>query len=114
MVTQVWGKADSFELVFSPLGASNEQWEAKVPADLEDGQYAVELYCCDDAGSIAYWTGMLYLNNSEAVRVRIVTDPYKLWLIADIGVEMIEELHVWLEEEIITLQMSCADYIGRG
>ena len=114
MVTRVWGKADSFELVFSPLGASKEQWEAKVPADLEDGQYAVELYCCDDAGSIAYWTGMLYLNNSEAVRVRIASDPFKLWLIADIEVSLKDELRIWLKDEAITLRVSLTDYIGRG
>lgn len=114
MVTRVWGKADSFELVFSPLGDSGEEWTATVPADLEDGQYAVELYCCDDAGSIAYWTGMLYLNNSEAVRVRIAADPFKLWLLADIEVNLKDDPHIWLKEEMITLQVSCADYIGRG
>lgn len=114
MVTQVWGKADSFELVFSPLGSSNEHWQAEVPADLEDGQYAVELYCCDDSGNTAYWTGMLYLNNSAAVRVQIIGDTFKLWLMADLEVNLKEEIRIWLKDEAITLRVSLTDYIGRG
>lgn len=100
MVTRVWGKADSFELVFSPLGASGEQWEAKVPTDLEDGQYAVELYCCDEAGSMAYWTGMLYLNNSASVKVRIVADKLKLWFeVDDMKLELTPESGLTMEPE---------------
>lgn len=98
MVTQVWGNADSFELVFSPLG--DDQWSATVPADLEDGQYIVELYCKDDAGTEAYWTGILYLNKSDQVQVRIVADKFKVWLESDIETEMSVDGHVWMEDDL--------------
>lgn len=111
MVTRVWGRADSYELVFSPSGA---YWQASVPADMQDGQYAVELYCVDDGGNTAYWTGMLYLNKSELVKVRIVEDKLKLWMVADIEVELSRDQHIWLQEERIQLTMTCLDFVGRG
>lgn len=98
MVTQVWGKADSFELVFSPLG--NDQWSAIVPADLEDGQYIVELYCCDDSGNTAYWTGILYLNKSDAVQIRIVADKFKVWLEMDIYADIQADSRIWMEDDL--------------
>ena len=122
MVTRVWGKADSFELVFSPLDALNEQWEAHVPADIEDGQYAVELYCTDGS-NIVYWTGMLYLNRSETVQLRIVADAFRLWfevdsmniqmeaeselvIVPETQVILLDTLQVWLEDERIALTCS--------
>lgn len=114
MVTRVWGKADSFELVFSPLGDSWEHWIAKVPADLDDGQYIVELYCVDDGGNTAFWTGILYLNNSANVKVRIVADKFKLWLEADVEARLQSDMDVWLEDDRIKLQVTCMDYVGRG
>jgi hypothetical protein len=111
MVTRVWGKADSFELVFSHSGAF---WQACVPADLEDGQYVTELYCIDDSGNMGYWTGILYICNSENVRVRIVSDKFRLWLEADIEAKLQDDLHVWMEGERIQLVMTCLDYVGRG
>ena len=111
MVTRVWGRADSYELVFSLSGAL---WEAAVPADMGDGQYAVELYCEDDGGNTAYWTGWLYLNKSESVKVRIVEDKCRLWLVADMRVVMRDDMHVWLDDDRIRLKMSCVDYVGGG
>jgi len=111
MVTRLWGKADSFELVFSPIG---ELWQTEVPADLEDGQYVVELYCEDDGGNRAYWTGILYLNKSECVKVRIVADKFKLWLVADLETVMESDQKVWLLPDGIDLSMTCVDYVGRG
>jgi hypothetical protein len=114
MVTRVWGKADSFELVFYPSGDSWKAWEAKVPADLEDGQYIVELYCEDDGGNTAFWTGILYLNNSANVKVRIVADKIKVWLEADMEAKLQDDWNVWLEEERIKLNVTCMEYVGRG
>lgn len=113
MVTRVWGRADSFELVFSPIGASWERWQAKVPADLEDGQYAVELYCEDEGGNTGYWTGMLYLNNSANVKLRIVSDQFKIWLEADTQEVLQDESQIWLQDDI-KLQVRFVDYVGRG
>lgn len=97
MVVRVWGKADSFELVFSR--SRDCKWQAVVPTDLEDGQYAVELYCEDKGGSQAYWTGMLYLNKSESVEVYIVSDTFKIWLVSEGDVEMNDDIHIWLIDE---------------
>lgn len=79
-ITRVWGKADQFDLVFSPSG---DLWDAAVPADIEDGRYVVELFALDDVGNQAYWTGILYINSSKNVRVRIIADKIKVWLVAD-------------------------------
>lgn len=99
---------------------------------MEDGQYAVELYCVDDSGNMAYWTGMLYLSKSELVKVRIVEDKFKLWvvkelveiflvedklkprIVADIETELLRDQHIWLQEERVKLTMTCMDFIGRG
>ena len=127
MVVKVWGKADSFELVFSHLG--DDVWNAIVPPDLEDGQYVVELYCEDDMGMRAYWTGILYLNNGEQVHVRIVADKFKVWLVGDIGAGLQSDAHVemeadveltmqddqrvWLEPDL-KLQITFTGHLGRG
>lgn len=97
MVTRVWGKADSFELVFSLSGAF---WEAKVPADMDDGKYVVELFCIDDGGNTAYWTGILYLNKSADVKVRIAADIVKLWFEVDhMRIEIEPELELEMKSE---------------
>lgn len=127
MVVRVWGRADQFELVFSPVGAF---WQAVVPADLKDGQYAVELYCEDDSGNRAYWTGMLYLNNSQNVRVRIEADKFKVWLTADpeayllgelklvspadIETALLEDMDVFMKPERVTVTVSSVNYLGWG
>ena len=80
VITRVWGKADHYELVFSPSG---DLWEAAVPADMDDGMYVVELYALDDIDNQAYWTGILYINSSKKVKVTIVADKIKVWLMAD-------------------------------
>lgn len=59
MITRVWGEADGFSLEFSRNGSGG--WEATVLPDLEDGQYAVQLYALNDIGAIGIYTGMLYL-----------------------------------------------------
>jgi hypothetical protein len=127
MVTRVWGKADSFELVFSPSGSSLEHWTAIVPIDLQDGQYAVELYCEDDKGNRAYWTGMLYLSNSGNVSIRIVADKFKIWFevddmkvhiepdieleaAPDIELAVADDPQIWLEDERIKITCS----VSRG
>ena len=41
MIKRVYGKADSFDLIFIKNG---DIWTVSVPADLEDGRYVVELF----------------------------------------------------------------------
>lgn len=113
MVMRLWGRADLYELAFSPLDNEGEQWSAAVPADMEDGQYAVELYAEDDSGNVAYWTGMLYLNKSECVSVRIVADVFKVWMCADLETVMQDEPHIWMKDDI-TLKMACLNKVSWG
>lgn len=128
MVIRVWGKADRLELVFSNLG--NDNWVASVPADLEDGQYVVELYCEDDGGNRAFWTGILYLSNSENASIRIVADKFKVWMVNekvpetqeelktslvsdDNGLDLQPESNAWLIRDAIVIAVSCMNHIER-
>ena len=103
MITKLWGKADQFDLVFSNHG--NNRWTAIVPADMEDGQYIVELYAEDDFGNLGYWTGILYISNSANVAVRIVADKFKLW--------MMNEPVLELQKDRISLIIDIVGCIGR-
>ena len=112
MVTRVWGKADVFELVFSL--SKSDHWEASVPADLEDGQYIIELYCEDDSGNMGYWTGVLYLCNADEIKVRIIADKFKIWLKSESEIKMLAEPKIWFMEDQIILKISCVEYAGGG
>lgn len=80
MITRVWGKADSFALEFS----SDEQgvWNAKVPGDFEDGQYAVEIHVINHVGYTAYWTGTLFISDGK-VCCHIQPPEYIIWVKAE-------------------------------
>ena len=81
MITAVWGRADSFDVIFTPSGAGD--WRVSVPPDLSDGQYAVEIWAENDAGEQAYWTGTLYMVDSVLVCLHLTDDPYTVWLLPD-------------------------------
>lgn len=110
MITHVWGRADKFDLIF--LNIMGDIWNASVPADLDDGQYVVELYCEDDSGNMAYWTGILYLSNSENAKIQIIADKNKLWLIGDIKLKLLNESLLWLEDDKITIKTSNKEHLG--
>ena len=128
MVTRVWGKADFFELVFTSLGG--DRWNAVVPPDLQDGQYVLELYCQDDHGNIAFWTGILYLSNADGVKISISADKFKLWLKSECGanllnasdpnvtvkpeneLKLIGEPLLLMKGENIIIQITSINYVG--
>lgn len=81
MITAVWGRADSFDVVFSP--SERGDWRVSVPPDLSDGQYVTEIWAENDAGEQAYWTGILYMVNSMLVCLELKEDPYLARLLPD-------------------------------
>lgn len=78
MITQMWGKCDDYEVVYT----QNERglWETVVPADFEDGKYVVEIWAADSAGYLIYWTGVLYMYNGKIVFLELAEDPYKVFI----------------------------------
>lgn len=58
-IVRLHGTADNFEIEFSK--GTDGLWRCSVPADLEDGQYAVQLYAINEQGAWTYWTGLLYM-----------------------------------------------------
>ena len=76
-IVKVWGRADSIALEYSQL--VDWCWYAEVPADMEDGEYAAEVYAQNACGGTAYWTGILYMHSGRA-RLVLKPQPYVLWL----------------------------------
>ncbi len=62
-IIRVWGKADSYDLVFSK--GVDDSWNTAVPPDLTDGQYATEIHALDENGWVAIWSGILYMNGGK-------------------------------------------------
>ena len=64
---RVWGKADNFDIELTFIGytrdGTGELWQCEVSADVQDGQYACEIWAINEAGKTAYWTGILYMVN---------------------------------------------------
>ena len=76
-IVKVWGKADNLALEYTKGG--DGLWYANVPADLEDGEYAAEVYARNACGATAFWTGILYMHSGRA-RLVLKPQPYVLWL----------------------------------
>lgn len=52
MITNVWGKANSSDIVFQR--GENDKWTVIVPKDAQ-GTYILELWASDDAGNVGYF-----------------------------------------------------------
>lgn len=76
-IIRVWGKADSFEIEFTHMGGT--RWEASVPPDTNDGQYAVEIWAMNEFKETAHWTGELYMCNGVCC-VKFHRQPYRIWI----------------------------------
>ncbi len=57
-VVSVTGKADKIDLIFEYRGG---KWQCKVPPQLTDGKYAVQIIARSDAGTQNSWSGYLYM-----------------------------------------------------
>ena len=64
---KVWGHADQYNLILRQVEGGD--WQASVPADLTDGQYACEFWAENAAAEQTYWSGVLYMQNSRLVCV---------------------------------------------
>lgn len=80
MIARVWGKADAHELEFRE--GKGGRWHVKVPPDLSDGQYAVELYAQDITGRSAMWTGVLYMSDGVC-HIALRQGRYTAWLVPE-------------------------------
>lgn len=76
-IIRVWGKADSFDIEFTRVGGT--RWEASVPPDTNDGQYAVEIWAVNEFSEIAHWTGELYMCNGVC-HLKFSKQPYQMWI----------------------------------
>ena len=72
-VIRVYGKADSYDIEFTPNG---DKWEVDVPPDMTDGVYAVQLTAIDELGECAYWVGELYMVDGVCC-LKINEIPYR-------------------------------------
>lgn len=73
-VIRVYGKADSYDIEFTPNG---DKWEVDVPPDMTDGVYAVQLTAIDELGDYAYWVGELYMVGGVC-HLKINELPYRV------------------------------------
>ncbi len=71
-LTAVWGTCDGVDILFEQ--SSGDTWEACVPADLQDGQYVVEIWGRTSAGYLLYTTAVLYLCDSRCVSLHFCED----------------------------------------
>ena len=76
-IARVWGVADEFGLVFEKRDGG---WTAAVPPDLEDGQYATEIFAEDIYGARAIWSGILYMHNGKCC-LHLKMPKYTMWLL---------------------------------
>jgi hypothetical protein len=72
-VIRVYGKADSYDIEFTPNG---DKWEVDIPPDMTDGVYACQLTAIDELGECAYWVGELYMVGGVCC-LKINEIPYK-------------------------------------
>ena len=67
-VVKVWGNADQYSLIFKQ--EEGGVWRASVPTDLAIGEQA-------------YWSGILYIQDSRLVCIRLEEDPYQVVLLPE-------------------------------
>lgn len=70
----VWGLCDGTEILFDET--SEDVWETTVPADLDDGEYVVEVWGKTRTDFIIYTTAILYLCDSRLVSLRFIDTDY--------------------------------------
>lgn len=75
-VIRVYGRADSYDIEFTPKG---DKWEVDVPPDMADGVYAVQLTAVDELGDFSYWVGELYMVDGVCC-LKIEETPYRVGL----------------------------------
>ena len=77
-ICRVWGVANGDALEYSL--AEDGRWDVLVPANLQDGQYAVEIFAQNRIGAIGHWTGILYMHQGQAT-LHLFSKKYNLWFL---------------------------------
>lgn len=113
MITNVWGTADEYDLVFQQQ--ANGYWEVAVPADLQDGMYVVELYARDQYGFVAYYTGILFLFDGQASLELSSDDIYLGYYEEEFSVHQIDSDDCFIlqdEDDFILLRAAESEVTG--
>lgn len=69
---RAWGTCDGADIIFREI--EEDAWTAEVPADLQDGQYIIEIWGETFTGYVIYTTAVLYLCDSRFVGLRLMED----------------------------------------
>ena len=97
---KVWGHADQYNLILRQVEGGD--WQASVPADLTDGQYACEFWAENAAAEQTYWSGVLYMQNSRLVCVCLEEDPYRVILLSErVQAELMDDRY------LVTIKKGC-------
>lgn len=77
MVEKMVGKADGFEIIFTPHGGL---WKATVPRKIDSGNYNVEIRAYDEAGNESYLATVLYTVDPSGISIHAVEEKQELQL----------------------------------
>ena len=94
---RMWGTCDGVDIIFQQIDENT--WTAEVPADLQDGQYIIEVWGQTYTGRVIYTTALLYLCDSRCVALDFMEDG----IYVQIG---IKEYRVDCEEKEYLIQMN--------
>lgn len=74
-VIRVFGKADSYDIEFTP---KEGKWEVDVPPDMTDGVYACQLVAIDENDVHAFRVGELYMVKGVCC-LKLREIPYRIF-----------------------------------
>lgn len=109
MIERVYGKADKYEIEFAEDGGL---WKAAVPADLTDGKYVVELWAIDSFGFTAYFTGILYMFDGQAVIELTQDDIYLGFYQDDLSLSLCEDIELLLMSDTVYIDLVETEIVG--
>lgn len=109
MIERVYGKADKYEIEFAEDGGL---WKAAVPADLTDGKYVVELWAIDSFGFTAYFTGILYMFDGQAVIELTQDDIYLGFYQDDLSLSLREDIELLLMSDTVYIDLNETEIVG--
>lgn len=77
MVEKMIGKADGFEIIFTP---QEGLWKATVPRKIDSGNYNVEIRAYDSAGNESYIATVLFTVDPSGISICPVENKQELQL----------------------------------
>lgn len=73
-IEKMYGICDGEDIIFENIGGDN--WQAIIPADLNDGTYVVEIYAKAYTGEFIYYTAVLYMSDGRFVSLQPQKDEF--------------------------------------